>query len=151
MNARITSIGLLFIAFLLPASGCGGGEGDDPLTVAQLVRRANSICETAGKRQFAKFGKSLERKTGSSTEPASQAQLEEATVEAVLPEARRMISELEDLEPPPAAEGKYDSVISKLKMGLKKAEDSPRLFLSGKAFAAAGKEANDLNLENCNL
>jgi len=151
MNARLISVCLVFIASLLTIPGCGGGEGEDPLTVAQLVRQANSICEKASERQFVELGKALDRKTDEPSKSARQAELEEATVEVVLPEAGTMIAELEELVPPPAAEGKYNSVIRKLKMGLKKAEDSPKLFLSGKAFVSANQEASELTLEKCNL
>jgi hypothetical protein len=144
-------LGVIVCLFLLAiAVGCGGGGSSDaaPLTKAQFVQQANSICRK-GEEEKQRALLAAARERGGKT--ADQTQLEELITESALPPIRTMTSQLAELEAPSADKAGFKAMVRELERANAKAERNPSLALdpAKDPFRGADKRAGNYGLKEC--
>jgi len=139
---------------VLVLGGCGSGSGTESttsLTKAQFLKKGNAICVKGGEeinKAYARF--SREHVAGGKT--PSQALLDEAAAEIVLPVRRREVRLLRTLGVPSGQEQYVDTMLTAWEEGIEKGEEDPRsLRLAGPeyAFYKSYSMGNDYGLEKC--
>jgi hypothetical protein len=151
------------LAFL--ASGCGGGDnGDataqggsgsapaveavDGLTKAELIAKADAICEETDKKQEAALKAFLKKNPNAESDPKGKAQM---VKEAGLPPIRTEVEEMADLGAPPGEEDQVQAILDSLQQALEESEKDPESLLgnSSNPFDAAGKQAAKYGFNAC--
>jgi hypothetical protein len=130
----------LLVACALALGGCGGEDGGDRLSKAELVSRADSICKT------------YEARLDALGTPENQEQLADFADKA-LPIARQGRDDLADLEPPEELEDEYDAwleqgdraidIVERLRDAAKDGDSAEVQKIAGEA-EATDREANRL-------
>jgi hypothetical protein len=127
-------------AFIFGAllAGCGGSGSSGPLTKAEFVQQAKSICQDAEAEQ----GEALRAADGASG-------LAELTLDALSP-VQDMAEELAELSPPPGDAKKTAAIIEAVEAGVAEVKADPVAATAAiGAFAEANKLAEAYGLTGC--
>lgn len=137
-------IGAITIA--VAVSGCGGSsEGaTSGSTKAEFVRKGNAICKKAEEDQIASFADATAKIDP--TTKLSLAEREALLFPATVPPLRRMTEELGDLSAPEGEEEAVEAIVTAYEDGLERSEANHAAGISGDAFVAASKLANEYGL-----
>jgi len=143
--ALIAAIALLAIAF-----GCGGDDGgDETVSRAEYVQRANAICAKAEKQknaaieaEFARLGEEVQRL-------GQEAELQMVRTVA-LPPISRMVEQLAALPNPDADAAEAEAIVAAYEAAVEEVADEPVSVLSDPTpFTPADGLAEDFGLEAC--
>ncbi len=140
----------LTVAFLATACGSSGEASDsEPLTQAELIERADQICERADKAQNAAIEVFLTKyqEAGRSKPPDG-----ESVVKIGLPPIRIEVQELDALVAPVGEEGRIQAILDEVEKAIKMAEDDPSTLLGGDSlgpFAEASRLAREYGFKAC--
>lgn len=144
MRARKLNLIAVVMAISLIAGGCGGGSdsgGDAEAALrAQFIHRANAICESANRAQFAAMGKA-----GTSSDPSLLVGAERAVL---LPPIQREAEEIAELRAPPGDEREVTAIVKRIEGAVAKAEEDPVNDLE-QPFLAVDKRAAKYGLVRC--
>ena len=137
-RARTLGIGSALI-LLLALGGCGSGggttESTSSLTKAQFLKQANAICAKGGE-EINKAYEEFSRKHVAGGQTPSQALLDEAAAEIVLPVRAREVRLLRALGTPGGSEQRVEEMLAAWEEGLEKGEEDPNsLRKAGPEFA----------------
>jgi hypothetical protein len=139
MSKRLRVVALSIFVVVLLLTGCGGSGSSDPLTKAEFIREATSICRSADSEQ----DKALRDAAGGDPE------LSELTVDALSP-VESMTEELGELNPPPGDTKEVNALIEALEAGAAKVKANPAdPAISTTAFAEANDLAEAYGLAEC--
>jgi hypothetical protein len=144
---------LAVIAALVIVAGCGGGSDSSSsteattssLTKAEFLKQGNAICAKGNKEieeGFEEFGK--EHGFSKKKQP-TQAELEEAAEEVLIPNIRREIDGIRALGAPSGEEAEVEAVLAAAETGLEKGEEDPGVMIE--EGEGPFKEANKLSRE----
>lgn len=125
-STRIAVAGLALTAVLL---GCGGGDaepGNEPLTRAGFIQQANAICNAANE----ELRQAMAETFGADLKPDNETGIR-FTHEIWVPNLRRQIRELGELEPPPADRREINSMLAGLTRATDRVEADPALASQG--------------------
>ena len=139
MNGRISGLVGLAAMMLVGAvlvAGCGGGEdtadADVSLTKAEFIKRGEALCEEAVEQREEKIER-FAKENNFTFATASQKQLEEALVVAVIPALNQEAEGLEGLGAPEGDEKQVEEVIASLEGVVAKIESDPALIIETKS------------------
>lgn len=126
-------------ALTLALGGCGSGggttESTSSLTKAQFLKQANVICAKGGE-EINKGYEEFSRKHVAGGKIPSQALLDEAAAEIVLPVREREVRQLRALGAPSGQEEHVDAMLTAWEEGIEKGEEDPNsLRKAGPEFA----------------
>lgn len=121
------------------ASGCGGSGSSDPLTKAEFVEQANSICRDAATER------SEELRDAADGDPG----LAELATAALTP-TQEMLEELGELSPPAGDAAKVAAILKAFKAGVAEVEADPTdPTVAMAAFPEASSLAEGYGLTDC--
>lgn len=150
MGKPLMSLLAAVVALALIA-GCGGGSDSSTeattssMTKAAFLKKGNAICAKGNKeieQGFEEFGK--EHKFSKTNEP-TQAELEEAAEEVLIPNIRKELDGIRALGAPSGEEAEVEKILAAAEKGLKKGEEDPGVMI--KEGEGPFKEANQLARE----
>jgi outer membrane murein-binding lipoprotein Lpp len=141
------------------AAGCGsndqstegGEEAATPLTKAQFVEKAESLCQQSNQSRFAiveKEAKEIKKRTGS---PPTRQELERMTRETMIPSINKLIDDLSALTPPQKDSKTIESMLQKFEEGVQAAETDPAKFIEGGLFESVDKAFAAYGMDGCTL
>lgn len=139
--------------------GCGSDSSSDasaadassePLTKAQFVKEANTICEK-GVREKEDAVTALLKEHAQDNTPPTKDETAEMVEEVILPSYRKVVEQLGELSPPEEAGGKAETVIEGYETALQKLEAEPAEGVENNPFAAPDEKAGAYGLESCRL
>lgn len=127
MRGSVFGIGFV-LAALLALAGCGSGSGTaestSSLTKAQFLKQGNAICAKGG-RQINEAYEAFSRKHVAGGKTPSEALLDEAAAEIVLPVRKREVRLLRALGAPSGQEEHVDEMLTAWEEGIEKGEEDP--------------------------
>jgi hypothetical protein len=146
---------LMLLAMILALAGCGssGGstESTNSLTKAEFLKKGNAICAKGGEEINKAYGE-FSRKHVAGGKTPSQALLDEAAAEIVLPVREREVRLLRALGAPSGQEERVDAMLTAWEEGIEKGEEDPNsLRKAGPEFAfyKSYSMGIDYGLEKC--
>lgn len=150
---------LAAIAALVFIAGCGGGSDSNSsteatataLTKAEFLKQGNAVCAKGNKEieeGFEEFGK--EHNFSKKKQP-TQAELEEAAEQVLIPSIRQEIDSIRALGAPSGEEAEVEAVLAAAEKGLEKGEEDPGAMIKeGEGpFKEANKLAREYGLVKC--
>jgi hypothetical protein len=143
MTRKIPIAAVMSLGILLGACG----EAAQPITQAQFLKRAETICTRAGKHRAAAVEQAGKEVGRSITPPYEQNEIELAA-RVFLPPLRELVSGLGDL-PVPDDGGRLEAMIREYENSLARAEASHEKLLDPRTFAPARDLARMAGLEIC--
>jgi hypothetical protein len=151
LNKRmlVLLLGALMAAFFI--AGCGDSDDDTTtasISKAEFLKQGNAICKTIEGELDDEFGEFAEEKGIDEDERPTDAQLEEAAEDFVLPQINRQIDELRALGAPEGEETPVNTLLDNAEAEVEKIEDDPGL-LAEDSFAQVNKESRALGLMAC--
>ena len=130
-------IGIALI-FLLVVDGCGSGGATDStssLTKAEFLKKGSAIC-AKGSEEINKAYEKFSREHVAGGKTPSEALLDEAAAEIVLPVRVREVRQLRALGAPSGQEEHVDAMLTAWEEGIEKGEEDPNsLRKAGPEFA----------------
>lgn len=150
MGKRLIVLLAALAALAMIVAGCGGDGGStestSSLTKAEFVKKGNAICVKGGEKLKAEIEKFFEEK-----EQPTDAQLEEAAMEILIPGLRKEVQEIRGLGLPSEEAKGADKVLTAFEKALKEGEEDPStLIVEGPGpFAKANKLAKEYGLTEC--
>lgn len=141
-------------ALILALDGCGSGGGAESttaLTKAQFLKKGNAICAKGGE-EINEAYEEFSRKHVAGGKTPSEAVLDEAAAEIVLPVREREVRLLRALGAPSGQEQHVDVMLTAWEAGIEKGEEDPNsLRKAGPeyAFYKAYSMGNDFGLTKC--
>jgi hypothetical protein len=148
MGPGAAAAGILAAAFL--AAGCGSGGGEESLTKAEFVRRADVICTDALIKSAEATRSFLgEQHLDGGTRP-SKAQEEQLVAGVLLPQIEAEAEKLGDLPPPQGEEDEVGEIVGGIEAVIAKGKADPSSVI-GKAspFVAVDAKARAFGLHAC--
>jgi hypothetical protein len=157
LNPRLIALIGGLVAVALFVAGCGSSDDDATdsasLTKAEFVKQGNAICAAGNKEIDAEFEKFAEENGLSENKPPSDAQVEEAAEEFVIPSISNQVDEVAALGAPEGEEEAFETFIENAEAEVERIEDDPSLFASEgdepEVFEDVNKEARALGLTVC--
>jgi hypothetical protein len=136
--------GALLCAAIL--AGCGG-SGDDPLTKAEFVKRADAICARGERTKDT----ALEAFFREHQQQLQKSDEEDLVTEVALPPIQTMTGELADLSPPADEKETTGAIVGGYEAAVREIERDPAIVISSTAspFAKANKLAARYGLKTC--
>jgi hypothetical protein len=129
---------LMLPATILALAGCGssgGSESTSSLTKAEFLKKGNAIC-AKGSEEINKAYEKFSREHVAGGKTPSQALLDEAAAEIVLPVRVREVRMLRALGAPSGQEEHVDTMLMAWEEGIEKGEEDPNsLRKAGPEFA----------------
>ena len=139
MGNRLYPVPVALFAAGVLAAGCGSSGSSDPLTKAEFVQQANSICRE----------NEAERSEGLRNAAGADPELTELTTEALQP-VQNMAEELGELSPPAGDATEISAIVEAFETGIAdvKADPAdPTAVIA--AFGQANKLAGNYGLVDC--
>jgi len=118
---------LVLPATIVALVGCGGSAGSEStslLTKAEFLKKGNAIC-AKGSEEINKAYEEFSRKYVAGGKTPSQALLDEAAGEIVLPVRVREVRMLRALGAPSGQEQRVDAMLTAWEEGIEKGEEDP--------------------------
>lgn len=129
---------LVLPATILVVAGCGssgGTESAPSLTKAEFLKKGNAICAKGGE-EINKAYEEFSRKHVAGGKTPSEALLDEAAAEIVLPVREGEVRQLRALGAPSGQEERVDKMLTAWEEGIEKGEEDPNsLRKAGPEFA----------------
>ncbi|MGN6275395.1 MAG: hypothetical protein ACTHNP_05610 [Solirubrobacterales bacterium] len=129
---------LVLLALILASTGCGssgGPESTGSLSKAEFLKKGNAIC-AKGSEEINKAYEEFSRKHVAGGKTPSEALLDEAAAEIVLPVREREVRLLRALGTPSGQEQRVDAMLTAWEEGIEKGEKDPNsLRKAGPEFA----------------
>ena len=149
MKIRLIALIGTGLAIALVAAGCGDDSSTTALTKAEFVKQGNAICKAGNEeidREFEKFAE--DNKLGKN-KPPTNAQLEEAAEEFLLPSVSRQIDEVRALGAPEGQEEAVEAFLDNAEAEVEEIEEDPGKISESSLFAEVNKEGRALGLTAC--
>lgn len=122
---------LAFVALLMAGCGSGGGSAtgesksaEAPLDARELIAKADSICVAARRAFTAVTHKYYPHPEGSSVPEPTEKLPNVGYAESLVPIAKRIVGQLEALDPPPQLRSEYEAYVNAMKEVEKLEEDA---------------------------
>ena len=149
MRVQITRTLVIGLLASLVLTSCGGDD-EEALSEAELVRRGNEICSTHAKQ----IEEQAQARFGTSRNVPSVQEIEDFANRVVVPEMDRMVDELEDLKAPDDEKDDFREYLRETEKSLDDdVKQDPVSILSEQAssdaFAEANEKATDVGLNEC--
>lgn len=137
----------------LTLTGCGSNTdtkdadtASEPkgLTKAEFTAKANAICKAGTEALEAAEGKMF-----ADPENPTDVEAKAAVENMVVPELKKQVASLRDLEAPAADADAVDAMLDSLEAEIKKVEADWEYIAAEESFADANKAATDLGLSEC--
>jgi hypothetical protein len=123
------------IVALVGCGGSGGSESTSSLTKAEFLKKGNAIC-AKGSEEINKAYEKFSREHVAGGKTPSEALLDEAAAEIVLPVRVREVRQLRALGAPSGQEEHVDEMLTAWEEGIEKGEEDPNsLRKAGPEFA----------------
>lgn len=141
--------GMVALAAVVAAAvgaGCGSSD-DEGLSKAEFVKQADAICAKGDKRIEA-----VAEKTFAGGKQPDKAEITKFISDTALPETRKQIEGIEDLDPPKDDEDEVNAITDAANEAIEKIEANPELGAQEGAddpFAKATKLAREYGLKDC--
>lgn len=138
--------GALVLAMI--AGGCGGGGDDTPLTKAQFVKQADSICAQAQKEKEDILAKSA-KDAAAASKDVSPAKRQEELILSLLDPFEVMTDDLSELVPPAGDEAQVEKMIASFDSAVTELKEDPRKAVGSSPFAKPDQMAQAYGLSSC--
>jgi hypothetical protein len=150
LSKRIIALLLAALALVVVA-GCGSDDdegGEETLTKVEFIKQGDQICEKT-EEQSETEAEEFAEENGFNLENASEAELEEAVAEVLVPTLNQQIDEIGALGAPEGDEETIEEIIVALEDGSAEVEDDPSVVFEGKPLKEASQLAKDYGFEAC--
>ncbi len=138
-------MGLVVIAALVWA-GCGSGGGEDSLTKADFIRKANAICskwqQARGNRYSA---------AASKYRPLNSKENKENAIIFVLSPYEAAIDDLGELSPPSGEEAKVETLVDAMEEAMAQVKKDPLAATQKPVFKDSNKLVETYGLDECTV
>jgi hypothetical protein len=126
-------------------------EASAPLSKAQFVKQAETICGDGLKKKDEAVTAALEELASEAQAPPSTQDMTKIVNESILPTYSEIVDQLGQLGAPEADEEKIQKMTGQFESALKHAEAEPAKAIKKSPFAAADQAARDYGIESCRL
>jgi hypothetical protein len=133
---------LSLVVGLALVAGCGGG-GEKPLSKAEYLDRAKTICRE-GNQELAKASQKAFEDVKAGEKPTAE-QLERYARDVVVPMVRKQVEALRDLPEPKGAGDQVDEIYDAFEKALDRIDKKPSLLTDNPNVFALFKEADELS------
>lgn len=153
----LAALGALLIAVVFGGCGSSGSNASatdsssEPLTKAEFVKQAESICQQATKKKDAAVTQALKERAAQAQGPPPAAETAKLVEETVLPPYKQAIDQIGQLRAPQGDEAKVESFVGEFESALQAIEAEPALAAKKNPFAAADEAAEKYGIANCGL
>jgi vacuolar-type H+-ATPase subunit I/STV1 len=150
LSKRVIAL-LLGVFALVLVAGCGsddGEAGEETLTKVEFIKQGDEICEKT-EEQSETEAEEFAEENGFNLENASEAELEEAVAEVLVPTLNQQIEEIDALGAPEGDEETIEELIAALEDGSAAVEDDPGIVFNGKPLKEASQIADEYGFEVC--
>lgn len=150
MSKRVIAL-LLGVLALVLVAGCGSDDdegSEETLTKVEFIKQGDQICEKTEERSETEAEEFAEE-NGFNLENASEAELEEAVAEVLVPTLNQQIEEIDALGVPEGDEETVEEIIVALEDGSAAVEDDPSVVFEGKPLKDASRLAKAYGFEVC--
>lgn len=155
MNKGLIAVLVGMLAGALLVAGCGSdsstGDTTASITKAEFVKQGNAICKEGNEEIEGEFEKFAKENNLSEKKAPTEAQLEEAAEQFLIPAITRQVEGLRALGAPSGEEEKVNTLLDNAETALEEVEEDPSL-LSGEnsePFEDVNKEARAVGLTTC--
>jgi hypothetical protein len=144
---------LLGVLALVVVAGCGSSDDDSTettveLTKVEFIKQGDQICEKS-EEQSETEAEEFAEENGFELENASEAELEEAIGEVLVPTLNQQVEEIQALGAPEGDEGQVEAIIVALEDASAEVEDDPSLAIEGQPLKEASQLAGDYGFKVC--
>jgi hypothetical protein len=139
---RASHGGIGLVVGLALVAGCGGGD-EKPLTKAEYLERAKTICRE-GNEDLAKASQEA-FKDVKQGEKATAEQLERYARDVVVPMVRKQVEALRELPEPKGASDQVDEIYDAFEKALDRIDKQPTLLTDNPNVFDLFKEADELS------
>lgn len=147
MRTRLGSVTAIGLAVVLAAAGCGGDEGEEPLTKSEYIKQGDAICSKGD----AAIGSAAVALGAEGKQPPPE-ELARFTEEVVVPTLQDQIDQLRKLPAPEGDEETVAAIYDKAQEGIDQIKEDPEMFASQEpppALNEAGQLAGDYGFQEC--
>jgi hypothetical protein len=143
------------VAVALIVAGCGSDNSTTDttasLTKAEFVKQGNAICKEGNEKIESEFEKFAKENNLSQKKAPTEAQLEEAAEEFLIPQITKQVEGLRALGAPSGEEDKVNALLDDAETALEEVEEDPTLLSGEKSepFEDVNKEARAVGLTTC--
>jgi hypothetical protein len=146
-------VGMLVGALLVAGCGSDSSTTDTTasITKAEFVKQGNAICKEGNEEIEGEFEKFAKENTLSEKKAPTEAQLEEAAEQFLIPAITRQVEGLRALGAPSGEEEKVNTLLDNAETALEEVEEDPSLLSGEKSepFEDVNKEARAVGLTTC--
>jgi hypothetical protein len=152
---RLIALLAALVAVALVVAGCGGGDSTTDstasLTKAEFLKQGNAICKEGNDEIESEFEKFAKENNLSKKKAPTEAQLEEAAEQFLIPVVSKQIDGLRALGAPSGEEEKINTLLDNAEAALEEVEEDPSLVSgeSNEPFEEVNKEARAVGLTVC--
>jgi hypothetical protein len=156
LNKGVIAVLAGVFAVALFVAGCGSDSSTTDsttasITKAEFVKQGNAICKEGNEKiesEFEKFGK---ENNLSEKKAPTEAQIEEAAEQFLIPQIRNQVEGLRALGAPSGEEEKVNALLDNAESALDEVEEDPSLLSGQKSepFEDVNKEARAVGLTTC--
>jgi hypothetical protein len=152
---RFIALLAALVAVALVVAGCGSDNSTTDttasLTKAEFVKQGNAICKEGNEKIESEFEKFAKENNLNQKKPPTEAQIEEAAEQFLIPQIRKQVEGLRALGAPSGEEAKVNALLDDVETALEEVEEDPSLLSGEKSepFEDVNKEARAVGLTTC--
>jgi hypothetical protein len=155
LNKGLIAVLAGVLAVALFVAGCGSDssttDSTASITKAEFVKQGNAICKEGNEKIESEFEKFAKENKLSEKKAPTEAQLEEASEEFLIPQITKQVEGLRALGAPSGEEEQVNTLLDNAEAALEEVEDDPSLLSGEKSepFEDVNKEARAVGLTTC--
>lgn len=136
---------LLIAALMTIGAGCGGDSDTTAMSKAEVIKRAEVLCNQFESEREEALAKALEE-----SGPTPNTAQKEMLLTKALEPYEALIERLDELGAPQGEEQQYDEMVEAMEEAVQRAKANPEsAFTSDLPFREANKQVKAFGLENC--
>jgi hypothetical protein len=139
-------MGLLALACVALAAGCGSSDSEETLTKAEFVKQAGAICEKSQEER----GKAVAAVAENANPKGNVQKQQEQVIRKALPTYEEAARQIEELGAPEGQEEKVEALVEAMDEAAERAMADPHTAMTSNIFfREADKLAEEYKLSGC--